>query len=69
MPDILKLDLPREDDSDVEVPRDSGHGEQPIDDPPPAQTPDEIPAEDEDELQARESEVAFERALARFPAG
>jgi len=46
-----------------------GHGEQPIDDPPPAEQPEEKPAEGEEELQARESEQAFERAIASLPPG
>jgi hypothetical protein len=51
-----------------------GHGEVPVNDPPPADVPNEPPfetedEETEDELQARESEAAFDRAIVRLPPG
>jgi hypothetical protein len=49
-----------------------GPGEAPVDDPPPAEHPEEAPGETgEPELQAqaRESEQAFERAIARLAPG
>jgi hypothetical protein len=69
MPYIQQIGLERDNDTGVPVVRGGGHGEQPIDDPPPAEHPAQMPAESEDEVQARESEKAFERALARLPAG
>jgi hypothetical protein len=49
-----------------------GPGDLPVDDPPPAEQPAEEPGElGEPELdaQARESELAFERAIARLAPG
>jgi hypothetical protein len=69
MPQIQQIELERENDSGVPVVRGGGHGEVPVEDPPPAEHPEEAPPETEDEVQARESEQAFERALVRMPPG
>jgi len=72
MPEIQHSELERENDAGVPVVRGGGHGDLPVDDPPPAEHPEERPGESgetEDEVQARESELAFERAIARLPAG
>ena len=53
----------------IQLESSGGHGEQPIDDPPPAEHPEEKPAESEEELQARETVKAFERAIAGLSAG
>jgi DNA-directed RNA polymerase specialized sigma24 family protein len=72
MPEIQQIELERENDSGVQIVRGGGHGEPPINDPPPAEEPAESPGETgepELEAQARESEQAFERAIARLPPG
>ena len=63
MPDIQQVELEREKDSGVHVPR-GGEHELPVDDPPPSQPPDEQPGE-AGEVAARTSEAAFERAIVR----
>jgi hypothetical protein len=69
MPDIHQIELEHESDSGVQVVRGGGHGELPVDDPPPAEHPEENPPDSEKEVQARETEQAFERAIVRLPAG
>ena len=74
MPHIQHIEPERDNDAGVHVVRGSGpgHGEPPVDDPPPAEQPQEAPGETgepELEAQARESEQAFERAIARLPPG
>jgi hypothetical protein len=74
MPDIQRIELERENDTGVYVEKGGGHGEVPVNDPPPADVPNEPPfetedEETEDELQARESEAAFDRAIVRLPPG
>ena len=59
MPDIQHIQLESS----------GGHGEQPIDDPPPAEHPEEKPAEFPAELQIRASKRAFERAVAQLSVG
>lgn len=72
MPEIQHIELERENDSGVHIVRGGGPGEPPVDDPPPAEQPQEAPGETgepELEAQARESEQAFERAITRLPPG
>jgi hypothetical protein len=69
MPQIHQIELERENDVGVPVVRGGGHGEIPVNDPPPADKPLEAPPENEGEAEARHSEQAFERALARLPPG
>ena len=71
---IKRIELEREDDSGTEAVRahGPGPGNPPVDDPPPAEHPEEAPGEPgeaEIEAQARETEKAFERAIGRLPAG
>jgi DNA-directed RNA polymerase specialized sigma24 family protein len=68
MPQIQQFEPEGVNDS-VHVDPVGGHGEIPVEDPPPAEHPEETPSESEDEVQARESEMAFERAIASLPAG
>jgi hypothetical protein len=70
---IQHSELERENDVGVQVVR-AGPGTPPVPvkDPPPAENPEEAPGETgepELEAQARESEQAFERAIARLPPG
>lgn len=68
MPEIQHNELERENGSGAQMVRDGGHGDLPVDDPPPAEHPEERPGEPEeteDEVQARESEQAFEHAMAQ----
>jgi len=69
MPDIQQIERERENDPGVLVVRGGGHGEPPVDDPPPAEHPAQRLAENDMEVQARESEQAFERAILQMPAG
>ena len=69
MPQIQQIELERENDVGVPVVRAGGHGAIPVEDPPPAEQPLEAPADKDDEAQARESEAAFERAIAKLPPG
>lgn len=72
MPQIQQIELERENDTGVIVVRGGGPGEPPVDDPPPAEHPEEAPGEPgeaEVEAQGRETEKAFEQALVRLPPG
>jgi hypothetical protein len=72
MPEIQHSEPERENGGGTQAVSGGGHGDLPVDDPPPAEHPEERPGEPgetEDEVQARESETAFERAIARLPAG
>jgi hypothetical protein len=53
----------------IQLESSGGRGEQPIDDPPPAEHPEEKPTDSEEELQERETAKAFERAIAGLSAG
>jgi hypothetical protein len=71
---IKHIELEREDNSGTQAVRTQGPGpgDIPVDDPPPAEHPEEAPGEPgeaEIEAQARESVKAFERALGRIPPG
>ena len=68
MPHSPQIEFERVDDS-AQVADGGGHGEIPVEDPPPAEHPEEAPPENQDELLTRESKKAFERAIARLAPG